>query len=165
MKTMWNQDAARKLRSVAERFRPNVTHFHNTFPLLSPACYRAVRATGSAVVKTLQNYRLTCVNGLLYRDGGVCELCLGKRLPSHGIRYACYRHDHAASAVVASMLTVHHTLGTEAFAVVVTPLTKTDAGQTAMVAATTTTSFTYGVWHSGVGDLHGTYANFIAAVL
>lgn len=63
------------------------------------------------------------------------------------------------------LYTVHHTLGTEAFAVVVTPLTKTDVGQTAMVAATSEDTFTYGVWHSGVGDLHGTYANFVVGLL
>ena len=64
-----------------------------------------------------------------------------------------------------NLYTVHHTLGTEAFAVVVTPLTKTDVAQAAMVAATSETSFTYGVWHFGVDALHGTYANFIVGVL
>lgn len=110
--TIWNRAASHDLTEVLERERPDVVHFQNTFPLLSPAIYRAARAGGAAVVETLRNYRITCVNGLLYRDGRVCELCLGRRFAVHGVRYGCYRDDRAASAVVATMNLTHHLVGT-----------------------------------------------------
>jgi hypothetical protein len=35
--TVWSLEGARRVRRATERFRPEVVHVHNTFPLLSPA--------------------------------------------------------------------------------------------------------------------------------
>jgi len=113
MQTIWNSRAARDLAEIVRRERVDVVHFHNTFPLISPAAYRAVRARGAAVVQTLHNYRLACVNGVLYRDGRVCVSCVG-RGPWSGVRHACYRGSRAGSAVAATMLATHRLLGTYA---------------------------------------------------
>lgn len=110
--TLWNARAARTLAQLVERDRIDIVHFHNTFPLISPAAYRAVRARGAAVVQTLHNFRLLCVNALLFREGHVCEACLGQTLPWPGVQHACYRGSRAGSAVVAGMLTAHRLLGT-----------------------------------------------------
>ncbi|WP_041220625.1 glycosyltransferase family 4 protein [Deinococcus geothermalis] len=112
--TVWNAGAARTLAQLVERDRIDVVHFHNTFPLISPAAYRAVRSRGAAVVQTLHNFRLLCVNALLFREGHVCEACLGHTLPWPGVQHACYRGSRAGSAVVAGMLTAHRLLGTYA---------------------------------------------------
>jgi glycosyltransferase involved in cell wall biosynthesis len=92
--------------------RPDIAHFHNTHPLLSPAGYHAARAEGVGVVQTLHNFRLVCPNGLLFRDGHVCEECLGKFFPWPGIVHACYRKSRAATAVTAGMISVHKPFGT-----------------------------------------------------
>jgi glycosyltransferase involved in cell wall biosynthesis len=92
--------------------RPQVVHFHNTLPLISPAAYYAARAEGVAVVQTLHNFRLVCLNALLFRDGKPCEDCLGKTLPWRGVARNCYRDSRAASAAVAAMLITHRLLGT-----------------------------------------------------
>jgi glycosyltransferase involved in cell wall biosynthesis len=88
-----------------------VAHFHNTWPVISPAGYYAARAQGVAVVQTLHNYRLVCPAATLYRDGAVCEDCLG-RAPWSGILHACYRGSRAATSVLASMVVAHRALGT-----------------------------------------------------
>ena len=85
--------------------RPQVVHFHNTFPLMSPAAYYAARAEGVPVVQTLHNFRLLCLNALLFRDGRPCEDCLGKTVPWRGVAHNCYRDSRAASAAVAAMIT------------------------------------------------------------
>jgi glycosyltransferase involved in cell wall biosynthesis len=64
------------------------------------------------VVQTLHNFRLTCANALLFRDGKVCEDCLGRFAPWPAIRRKCYRGSPAASAAVAAMLATHRALGT-----------------------------------------------------
>ncbi len=43
---VWNRASYRDLRSVIREERPDVVHFHNTFPLISPAGYYAARAEG-----------------------------------------------------------------------------------------------------------------------
>jgi glycosyltransferase involved in cell wall biosynthesis len=110
--TVWNSGTYQKLRALIRQERPQVVHFHNTFPLVSPAGYYAARAEGVPVVQTLHNYRLLCPNALFFRDGGVCEDCMGKAVPWPGIVHKCYRGSRAASGVVAAMLTTHRVLRT-----------------------------------------------------
>lgn len=109
--TIWNAGAASRLAEEVRRGAFEVVHFHNTFPLLSPAVYGAVRSAGAATVQTLHNYRLLCANALLFRDGHICEACLG-RLPLPAIRHRCYRGSVGASATVAAMQVTHRVLGT-----------------------------------------------------
>ncbi|WP_110885512.1 glycosyltransferase family 4 protein [Deinococcus yavapaiensis] len=113
-RAVWNRDAAREVGALVKRHAIDVVHFHNTFPLVSPASYYAARANGAAVVQTLHNYRLLCLNALFYRDGHVCEDCLGKAVPWPGVKHACYRDSRAASGATAAMLSVHRALGTYA---------------------------------------------------
>jgi glycosyltransferase involved in cell wall biosynthesis len=110
--TIWNGATYRKLRALIRRERPQVAHFHNTFPLISPAAYYAAQAEGVPVVQTLHNYRLLCSNAQFFREGRVCEDCLGKALPWPGVAHACYRGSRSSSAAVATMLTTHRALGT-----------------------------------------------------
>lgn len=110
--TIWNSATYRELRSLIRREKPQVIHFHNTFPLVSPAVYFAARAEGVPVVQTLHNYRLLCPNALFFREGRVCEDCLGRLVPWPGVVHRCYRGSVAPSGAVAAMLTVHRALGT-----------------------------------------------------
>ncbi|CAN5869575.1 glycosyltransferase [soil metagenome] len=105
--SVWSRDSAKRTRIASGRFRPDVIHVHNTFPTASPSVYSAARSTGAAVVQTLHNYRLLCPNALFFRDGHVCEDCLGKFVPWPGVVHACYRDSRAATGVTAAMLTVH----------------------------------------------------------
>ena len=105
--TLWNQDAYRELRALIRREQPQVAHFNNTFPLISPAAYYAAKAEQIPVVQTLRNYRLSCVNGYFFRDGRVCEDCLGRAVPWPGVLHACYRSSRTASGVVALLLSMH----------------------------------------------------------
>jgi glycosyltransferase involved in cell wall biosynthesis len=110
--TVWNRVVYREIRALIRRDRPQVAHFHNTFPLISPAAYYAARAEGVPVVQTLHNYRLLCSNALFFRKGGVCEDCLGKAIPWPGVAHSCYRASRSSSGAVVAMLTTHRTLGT-----------------------------------------------------
>jgi len=110
--TIWNRTVYQKVRSLIREERPQVAHFYNTFPLVSPAAYYAARAEGVPVVQTVQNYRMLCTNAFLMREGRVCEDCLGKTLPWPGVAHACYRESRPASGAVATMLATHSALGT-----------------------------------------------------
>lgn len=111
-KTIWNRETFHAVRGLIRREQPAVMHATNTFPLLSPSIYAAARAEGVAVVQSLRNYRLMCVNSYFLRDGKVCEDCLGRTFPWPGVVHRCYRDSRAASAVVALMTGGHRVAGT-----------------------------------------------------
>lgn len=109
--TLWSTRTTRELRLLADRFKPDLIHAHNTFPLVSPSLYQAAFRLGLPIVQTLHNFRMFCVQAMFLRDGKVCEDCLGK-VPWRGVLHGCYRNSHAQSAVVATMLTFHRAIGT-----------------------------------------------------
>ncbi|HET8966171.1 MAG TPA: glycosyltransferase family 4 protein, partial [Candidatus Acidoferrum sp.] len=111
-KTLWNPDTAKPLQEAIRAIDAQVVHFHNTFPLISPAAYYAAHEVGAAVVQTLHNYRVLCPSATFYRDGKVCEDCLGKMMPWPAVVHKCYRDNRLATATLAGMLTFHHLKGT-----------------------------------------------------
>ncbi|MBX5445315.1 glycosyltransferase family 4 protein [Sphaerobacter sp.] len=110
--TVWSRKGAARVRAAIREHRPEVVHFHNTFPLVSPAAYYAARAERVAVVQTLHNYRLICPGSLLYRDDHICHDCVGRVVPWPGVVHGCYRESRAQTAPVAAMLAVHRLAGT-----------------------------------------------------
>lgn len=89
-------------KHLVERTGVQVVHVHNFFPLLSPSVIDGARDGGAAVVQTLHNYRAVCANGLLMRDGAVCEDCVG-RVGWPALRHRCYRGSVIGSAAVVAM--------------------------------------------------------------
>lgn len=122
--------ARRGIARVVEavrRFCPDVVHAHNTFPLVSPGMFAAVRAEGVATVQTLHNFRLTCAGALLMRDGHPCETCVTGSAYA-AVRHGCYRGSKVGTFAVARMIDRHRRIGTwtrdvDAF-VVLTPFAR-----------------------------------------
>jgi glycosyltransferase involved in cell wall biosynthesis len=111
-RALWSQRAVRELRALAAREAPDVAHVHNAHFAISPAALRALHGAGVPVVQTLHNYRLLCGNALLYRDGGPCEDCVGRRLGWPGVWHGCFRGSRLQSAGVAAVGALHAALGT-----------------------------------------------------
>lgn len=87
--TIWSGATYSELRRLLEYHRLDVCHFHNTFPLMSPAAFYAARAEGVPVVATLHNYRLLCPAATFLRQGAPCEACAGSLVPWHAVRHGC----------------------------------------------------------------------------
>jgi glycosyltransferase involved in cell wall biosynthesis len=106
-KAIWNREEYWALRKLIQQVRPDVVHFHNTFPSISPAGYYAANAEGIPVVQSLHNFRSFCVNTFCYRDGAPCEDCLGKWVPWPGVVHSCHQRGRGVSTTVAAMTGVH----------------------------------------------------------
>jgi glycosyltransferase involved in cell wall biosynthesis len=107
----WNPLAARAMQGVIQRVQPDIAHVHNTWFSLSPSVIAALDRAGVPVVVTLHNFRLVCVNALLFRDGHPCEDCVGTH-PWRGVRHRCYRGSAVASTAVATATATNRALGT-----------------------------------------------------
>ncbi len=99
--TGWSRSTLRDLGRLLAREKPDVAHFHNLWYLITPSAHAACRAAGVPVVQTLHNFRAACLNGLLLRDGEVCEECLG-RPPWRGVLHGCWRGSRIASLILAA---------------------------------------------------------------
>lgn len=112
LSTPWNPFAARRLRALLIRERPDVLHVHNPFPLLSPAVFHAARGLSVATVWTLHNYRPFCSAATLLRDGAPCTECIDRRSPAPGVAHGCYRGSRIATLPLAAMIDVLDRAGT-----------------------------------------------------
>ena len=112
LKTIWSQQSYDVVRQQLRQHRYDLIHVQNFFPLISPSVYYAAQAEGVPVVQTLRNYRLVCPNALFFRDGQVCEDCVGKPIPYPGVVHGCYKKSKLASATVAAMISSHRALKT-----------------------------------------------------
>src|SRR5207249_7903227 len=49
----WSKRSYQDLSELVRSVRPDLVHFHNTFPLISPSAYAACQDSGVQVVQTL----------------------------------------------------------------------------------------------------------------
>lgn len=89
----------------------DILHVHNFFPLLSPSVFYTTTHSPTANVLTLHNFRLLCANAYLFREGHICEDCIGKSL-YHSLKYKCYRNSRIATFALARMVEKHKKMQT-----------------------------------------------------
>ena len=99
----WSQESYNDISRKIAEFKPDIAHFHNTFPLISPSAYGACQDHDVPVVQTLHNYRLICPGALLHRNGKPCEDCVGKTLLP-ALVHSCYRNSLLATSALVWML-------------------------------------------------------------
>jgi glycosyltransferase involved in cell wall biosynthesis len=99
----------REFAKALARFRPDVVHVHNVYPLISPTVIRVAHRAGVPVVHTVHNYRQVCVAGSYFRDGRNCTECRGRRVGLPAVRHACYRGSRLQSVAMVAALATHRT--------------------------------------------------------
>lgn len=101
--------AARAMRELLARRRPDFIHVHNLHPQFSPSVIVESHRAGVPVVMTCHNYRLVCPGGMHMQAGRICERCLG------GHEYWCLlkncKENLFESAGYALRNAVHRRLG------------------------------------------------------
>lgn len=112
VQTLWSWDSYHKLAGILHRELPDVVHFHNIFPLISPSAYYACHKAGIPVVQSLDNPRLMCPSANFFRDGRLCQDCLGKTPPWPSVIHRCFHKSSMQTAVVATMLSLHRWIKT-----------------------------------------------------
>lgn len=101
-----------RIAQKLQQFRPDIVHVHNWFPTISASIFRQCKAANIPVVHTIHNYRLLCVGATLFRDGSVCEDCVGSTLRTPGIVHRCYRGSRLGSAAATLGMLAHWNAGT-----------------------------------------------------
>lgn len=105
-------DIRQRVSEALSRFCPDVVHVHNWFPTISASIFKQSKSAGIPVVHTVHNYRLLCAGATLFRDGRLCEDCIGATLRTPGIRHKCYRGSVLGSAAATIGMLAHWATGT-----------------------------------------------------
>jgi len=111
-RSIWSVKTNEELKKLIKKEKPNIAHFHNIWYLISSSAYYACKDMGIPVVQTLHNFRIFCANGLLIRNGNVCEECISKtvnrlevigrlKLIKNALKYGCYRDSRLHSLPIA----------------------------------------------------------------
>lgn len=109
--TPWSRVSRNELKLRIERFKPDIIHAHNTFPLISPSIFH-IKDLFPATVLTLHNYRLFCSAAIPMRKGKVCTECIDKLSSLPSLKYGCYRKSRLATAPIAFGIALHRYIRT-----------------------------------------------------
>lgn len=109
--TVWSKEQLQLLKTTLKVEKPDIVHFHNTFPLISPSAYYACKQLNIPVVQTIHNYRLACPGALLMRQNEICEKCVSGSL-LNSVKYGCYRDSKLQTLPLTTMLYTHRILNT-----------------------------------------------------
>jgi glycosyltransferase involved in cell wall biosynthesis len=112
LSTPWNPFSYNKIQKIVKKENPDIVHVHNTFPLISPSIFHALKNSDSAVVMTLHNYRIFCAVGIPMRNNKICTECLDNKSSFNALKYGCYRNNRLATIPMALMIELHRKLGT-----------------------------------------------------
>ncbi len=74
---IYSSRSVREFRARLDRFRPDVVHLHEVFPLVTPWILPECRKRGVPVVMTCVDYRLTCPIVTHLYQGELCSKCTG----------------------------------------------------------------------------------------
>lgn len=108
--TTWSWRSYREVKRIVQEYKPDIAHFQNFFPLVSPSAIYACQESGVPVVQSLRDYRLLCPTGWFFRNNGICEECRSSLW--RGVKFGCYHSSHLQTMCIALMLKVHRLLKT-----------------------------------------------------
>ncbi len=91
--TLFNRKSYRKVQAHIAAFQPDIVHIHNIYYDASAAIFWAIKRQQIPAVMTIHNYRLGCIQGLLFRDNAICQLCLDKKSSFYGLKYRCFKNS------------------------------------------------------------------------
>lgn len=111
-RSIWSFSHYQAIKKCINDFKPDLVHVHNTFAILSPSIFWAIKSMHIPCVLTLHNYRLICPTATLFRDGKICEECIG-RFPYPAFLHRCrYNDSFLTVAVNALSQVIHHLIST-----------------------------------------------------
>ena len=106
-KTLFNRVSYQKVVQHIEAFKPDIVHIHNVYYDASAAIFWAIKRKNVPAVMTIHNYRLGCIQGLLFRDNAVCSLCLDKKTAYYGLKYRCFKGSFIKSLQLTLVNTIN----------------------------------------------------------
>ncbi len=111
VETIYSQRTFKELGKLINEQKPDISHIHNVFPLISPSVYYCLKQLKIPIVQTIHNYRFLCPNGLLYTKNNICEECKDGNT-FHCFFKKCYNDSFLLSGLYALTFWIHRKIKT-----------------------------------------------------
>lgn len=105
--TLYDHDTRRRFAAALDEFEPDVVHLHNIYHQFSPSILDELYDRRLPAVMTVHDFKLVCPVYRLFRDGQICEECVGRDWPVGVIRHGCSRSSLAESILLAMEASWH----------------------------------------------------------
>jgi len=109
-RSFYSREVYRKLAALIEDEQPDVALVLHYLRKLSPSVLTCLHDHRVPFVVRLSDFGMVCANAHLFRDGGVCELCVTGS-PLNGVRHRCVQGSLGASAVNYAATRFHRKAG------------------------------------------------------
>lgn len=88
---IWNFKVQFEINNLLKKFKPNLIHVHNTFPLISYSVLHLKKKI--PIFLTLHNLRIFCASGDLLRNNRVCTICIKQKSILPALKFKCYENN------------------------------------------------------------------------
>ena len=109
-KIIYSFEAARKIKDLIHRERPDVVHAHNIYHHLSPSVLHAAKQCGVPVLLTTHDLKLLCPAIYMLSNDKICEECRVRGRFSV-VRKQCLKGSLALSSLAYMESSIHSMLG------------------------------------------------------
>ena len=108
---VYSRDARRRLRSVINKFKPDVAHIRNIYHHLSPSILWELRAQKIPVIYHVNDLKLVCPSFNAVSNGEPCERCATGKF-WHVVSEGCYGNSRRQALALAAEAYAHRWLRT-----------------------------------------------------
>lgn len=103
---LFGHNTRNELNKIISTFKPDIVHINNVYPLIGQTALEVCSKFNIPIVQTVHNYRPMCINGHLFRENRICELCV-KSNPLNGILHRCFQNSFLASFFFSLHIMLH----------------------------------------------------------
>jgi hypothetical protein len=108
---VYSRDARRRLRSVINKFKPDVAHIRNIYHHLSPSILWELRTQKIPVIYHVNDLKLVCPSFNAVSNGEPCERCATGKF-WHVVSEGCYGKSRRQALALAAEAYAHRWLRT-----------------------------------------------------
>lgn len=96
-----NRQAVNSLKALIEKEKPDIAHLHNIYHQITPSIIPILKNAGVKVVLTLHDYKLVCPTYSMFKDGFICNKCMGKHF-WYATSYKCQDASYLKSLLLSA---------------------------------------------------------------
>lgn len=103
----YNKKVEDELSTLLQKHKPDIAHFNNIYPLITPTAYRICKNFNIPIIQTVHNFRLICPGSLMFKNGKKCPHNRNEINLLNILFHNCYRNSYIQSFAFSASILFH----------------------------------------------------------